>query len=196
MSFIPNLLTLLRAAAAPVLIVLLEDRAFSLALLAFILAGVSDGLDGYIAKRYHFETRLGAILDPVADKVLLVSGFVMLTILDLIPLWLLVTVVFRDVLIVGGYLVLVTLNGSVQMQPSPVSKVNTVMQISLVTAILAQQAQWLAIPMLTTLLVGGVFATTVISGAHYVWVWAFGKHSDVAAKQDIRAAEREIRVAD
>ncbi len=189
MSFIPNLLTLLRAAAAPVLIVLLEDKAFHLALLVFILAGASDGLDGYIAKRYHFETRLGAILDPVADKVLLVSGFVMLTILDLIPLWLLVTVVFRDVLIVGGYLVLVTLNGSVQMQPSAVSKVNTVMQISLLAVILAQQAQWIAIPMLTTVLVSGVFATTVISGAHYVWVWAFGKHSDVAAKREIQATD-------
>lgn len=189
MSFIPNLLTLLRAAAAPVLIVLLEDKAFNLALLVFILAGVSDGLDGYVAKRYHFETRLGAILDPVADKVLLVSGFVMLTILDLIPLWLLVTVVFRDVLIVGGYLVLVTMNGSVQMQPSAVSKLNTVMQIALVAIILAQQAQWIAIPMLTTLLVGGVFTTTVISGAHYVWVWAFGKHSDVAAKREIQATD-------
>jgi cardiolipin synthase len=192
MSFIPNLLTLLRAAAAPILIVLLEDKAFNLALLVFILAGVSDGLDGYIAKRYHFETRLGAILDPVADKVLLVSGFVMLTILDLIPLWLLVTVVFRDVLIVGGYLVLVTLNGNVQMQPSAVSKLNTVMQISLLAIILAQQAQWIAIPMLTTLLVAAVFVTTVISGAHYVWVWAFGKHSDVAAKQEIQATEKPV----
>ena len=189
MSFIPNLLTLLRTAAAPVLIVLLEDRAFDLALLVFILAGVSDGLDGYIAKRYHYETRLGAILDPVADKVLLVSGFVMLTVLDLVPLWLLVTVVFRDVLIVGGYLVLVTLSGTVRMQPSHVSKINTVIQIILVGVILAQQAQWIDLPALVDLLIGCVFLTTVISGAHYVWVWAFGKQSDTAAKPEARVAD-------
>ncbi len=189
MSFIPNLLTLLRAAAAPVLIVLLEDRAFDLALLLFILAGVSDGLDGYIAKRYHFETRLGAILDPVADKALLVTAFVMLTILGIIPLWLLVTVVFRDVLIVSGYLVLVTLNGNVPMQPSFVSKLNTVMQISLIAVVLAEQARWLDVPNLSSLLIACVFVTTVISGAHYVWVWAFGRQGGIADKPEAQGTD-------
>ncbi len=183
-SYIPNLLTFLRAAAAPALIVLLEDKAYALALLLFMLAGISDGLDGYIAKRYRCKTRLGAILDPVADKVLLISAFVMLTIQNLLPLWLLVTIVFRDGLIVCGYLVLVTLNGSVQMRPSLLSKFNTVLQITLVAGVLVQQARWVDVSTIVETLVVGVFATTAVSGVHYVWFWAFGKHSDVAAKPE------------
>jgi cardiolipin synthase len=179
MLYIPNLLTLLRVAAAPVLIVVLEERAYNLALLVFIFAGASDGLDGYIAKRYRCETRLGAILDPVADKVLLVSAFVMLTFLDLLPLWLLVTVVFRDVLIVGGYLVLVILDGTVHMRPSLASKLNTLLQILLVAVVLAQHADWLPLASMIDPLTLLVFATTVVSGAHYVWVWAFGRHSNI-----------------
>ena len=180
MLYIPNLLTLLRVAAAPVLILTLEGGAYSLALLVFIFAGASDGLDGYIAKRYGCETRLGAILDPVADKVLLVSAFVMLTLQDLLPLWLLVTVVFRDVLIIGGYLVLVILDGTVYMRPSPVSKLNTLLQIVLVAVVLTQHAGWVPLASLIDPLILLVFATTVVSGAHYVWVSAFGKQGKPA----------------
>ncbi len=179
MSYIPNLLTLLRIAAAPVLVVLLSQRAYGLALTIFLLAGISDGLDGYIAKKYHYETRLGAILDPIADKVLLVSTYVMLTLLDLLPFWLLVAIVFRDLLIIGGYLVLVILHGSVQMRPSIVSKLNTVVQLMLVLVVLAAQAGVLDAALLTDILIVVVAITTIMSGAHYVWVWGIKKENTV-----------------
>lgn len=186
MSYIPNLLTLLRIAAAPVLVVLLQDRSYELALALFILAGLSDGLDGYIAKRFECESRLGAILDPIADKLLLVSAYVMLTVLHHLPFWLLVAVVFRDLLIVGGYLVVATLNGAAPMRPSTMSKVNTLMQIVLVSVVLAQQAGIVDMIYTVQVLIAIVFATTSVSGAHYVWVWGIRKEwaePDAGAEQ-------------
>lgn len=180
--YVPNLLTLFRIAAAPVLVLLLKYGANDLAVVLFVAAGVSDGLDGYIAKRFNYQTRLGAILDPVADKLLLVSSYVMLTLLGHLPFWLLVTVVFRDVVIVGGYLVLVTLNGSVHMQPSIVSKLNTVLQITLVGVVLVAAAQWLSIPWLTSTMIVLVTITTVLSGVHYVWFWGFRRDSAVSGQ--------------
>lgn len=146
-----------------------------MALLLFLAAGVSDALDGFIAKKFNFESKFGAMLDPVADKILLVSSFVMLTLLGHLPFWLLVIVVFRDILIVGGYLLLVTLRESVQMRPSIVSKLNTLFQICLVGFVLAQLAGWVELAPLREFLIVLVAATTVLSGIHYVWVWGFGK---------------------
>lgn len=172
-SYIPNLLTLLRIAATPVLIMLLKYEMFSGALLLFVLAGVSDGLDGYVAKRFHYETRLGAVLDPVADKVLLVSCFIVLTVMHYLPFWLLVVVVFRDIVIVGGSLLLVILEDGVSMSPSRISKLNTVFQICLVAAVLINLALGVMLPMVVPVLMAAVTATSVLSGIHYVWVWAF-----------------------
>lgn len=172
MSHIPNLLTLLRIGASPVLILLLKEHAYDIAFLVFVLAGVSDGLDGYIAKKFGFVSKLGAILDPLADKILIISAFVMLTLLDYLPFWLLLTVGFRDLLIIGGcIIVLVALSGSVQMKPSRASKLNTVMQLVLVTCVIVQSAGWLHFPLFIEFLIYSVLGTTVFSGAHYVWVW-------------------------
>lgn len=159
----------------PILILLLKNEYFEPALLLFVAAGVSDALDGYIAKKYRVQSQFGAILDPVADKILLVSCFVMLTLLDHLPFWLLVIVVFRDVLIVGGYLVLVMLGTSVQMRPSAVSKLNTLFQICLVSLVLARLAGWIDLSIVVESLIILVAATSVLSGVHYVWVWGFGK---------------------
>ncbi len=175
-SYIPNLITILRVGAVPVLIVLLKNEYYQPALLLFLAAGVSDALDGYIAKRYGVQSKFGAILDPVADKVLLVSCFVMLTLLGHIPFWLLVIVVFRDVLIVGGYLVLVMLETRVQMRPSRLSKLNTLFQICLVSLLLVRLAGLADLGPGIDALVYLVAATSVLSGTHYVWVWGFGKH--------------------
>lgn len=171
MSQIPNLLTLLRIGASPILILLLKEHAYDIAFLVFILAGISDGLDGYIAKKYGFVSKLGAILDPLADKILIISAFVMLTLLDYLPFWLLLTVGFRDLLIIGGCIVMVLLSGSIQMKPSRVSKLNTFMQLSLVTCVIVQSAAWISFPLLIEFLIYSVLATTVLSGAHYVWIW-------------------------
>lgn len=170
-AHIPNLLTLSRMAATPVMVLLLEDGAYETALLLFLVAGITDGLDGYIAKHYKWESRLGAILDPLADKMLIVCTYVMLAMLGDIPFWLFVIVMFRDVLIIGGYLILATLKEDVRISPSVFSKVNTFLQITLVLAVLVDRTGWIPVGPLTGVLVVCVTATTIFSGAHYVWRW-------------------------
>lgn len=170
-SHLPNLITISRIALAPVLILLLKDQEYAASLAVFIIAGVSDGLDGYIAKRFHFVSRLGSILDPLADKTLLVSSYVMLTLLNHLPFWLVLTVAFRDLLIIGGYLVYTSMIGPAQMRPSWLSKFNTFMQIALVFVILSQQALRLVYPPLVEVLIYTVLLTTVASGLHYLWIW-------------------------
>lgn len=170
LQHLPNLITLARIALVPVLILLLHDQHYAAALLVFLVAGLSDALDGFLAKRLGVQSRLGAILDPAADKLLLVSAYVMLTILGHIPFWLMLTVAFRDILIVGGYIVYTTHAGPVKMRPSVLSKLNTLLQIALVGLILGQEALHQAWP-LTDVVVYGVLASTVASGAHYLWLW-------------------------
>ncbi len=182
-SQLPNLITICRIALAPVMILLLKEQQYAASLAVFILAGVSDGLDGFIAKRFNFVSRLGSILDPLADKILLVSSYVMLTLLDQLPFWLMLTVAFRDLLIVGGYLVYTSMVGPVQMRPSWLSKVNTFMQIALVIVILAQQAlHWIYRPA-SDVLIYAVTLTTVASGLHYLWTWLVVKQVE-PAKED------------
>ncbi len=181
LSYLPNALTLSRIALVPLLILALKDQEYTLALAIFLIAGITDAADGYAAKRLNLMSRLGAILDPAADKILLVSAYVMLTLLGHIPFWLMLSVVFRDLLIVGGYLAYSSLVGTVQMRPSPVSKLNTVFQIGLIGLILAQQAGVLDLPGFIQLLVFLVLVTTVASGAHYVWIWGIQKELKPAA---------------
>lgn len=188
LSYLPNALTLSRIALAPLLILALKDHGYALALVIFLAAGVTDAADGYLAKRLNVISRLGAILDPAADKILLISAFVMLTLLGHIPFWLMLSVVFRDLLIVGGYLAYTSLIGAVQMQPSPVSKLNTVVQIGLVALILAQQAGVLSLPGPIELMVYMVLVTTVASGAHYVWLWGIQREVKPApAEKPVKA---------
>lgn len=178
-SHLPNLITISRIALAPVLILLLKEEQYAAALGVFAVAGLSDGLDGFIAKRFHFESRLGSILDPLADKILLLSGYIMLTLLNHVPFWLAVTVVFRDLLIVGGYLVYTSMIGPVQMRPSWLSKLNTFLQIALVIVILGLQAFGLTLPQLVTALIYVVLLSTVASGAHYLWIWLVSKEVEL-----------------
>lgn len=179
LSHLPNLITLARVALVPVLILLLKDQDYASALIVFIIAGLSDALDGYLAKHLNVQSRLGAVLDPAADKLLLVSAYVMLTVLEHIPFWLVLVVVFRDLLIVGGYLLYTSHAGPVKMRPSVLSKLNTLLQITLVAVILAQQAAGLAwLPV--EVLVYAVLATTVASGGHYLWLWLIKKDIESA----------------
>jgi cardiolipin synthase (CMP-forming) len=175
LSQLPNLITLSRIALTPALVLVLHDGNYPLALLLFTVAGLSDGLDGLIAKRFQYASRLGAILDPVADKFLLVSAYVMLTVLGHLPVWLVVVVAFRDLLIVGGYLVYTSMYGPAHMRPSWLSKVNTLLQIVLVVAVLAEQAAGASYPDAIRVLAYAVLISTVASGAHYLWIWGVMK---------------------
>lgn len=183
--FLPNVITLVRIALAPILILLLDGGDYRAALAVFAAAGVSDALDGFLAKRFHWTTRLGGVLDPLADKILLATAYIMLSILNFIPLWLVLAVVFRDLLIVGGYLAWTSLLGPVKMRPSSLSKFNTLAQIVLVFVVLAFAANLFDDLRPVTFMTYVVLATTLASGAHYVWVWGIMRDVE-PAKEDAR----------
>ena len=168
---IPNLLSIARILLSlPVARLLLNER-FGEALLLFFIAGVSDGLDGYLAKRFGWHSRLGSILDPLADKVLLVTSYLCLVWVGLIPLWLLALVVGRDLVIVVGALAFHWLIGRYDMQPTWVSKLNTVLQITLVLALVLSNGVYILPDMLLVGLLYGACLTTILSGIDYVWTW-------------------------
>ena len=172
MIYIPNLLTLARIGLVPLLLVLLQEQQFLLSLYIFIVAGITDALDGYIAKRFNAQTRLGAILDPLADKALLVSSYVMLSIMGLIPYWLMVVVVFRDVVLVSGYLIMVLSFGSVEMQPLRISKLNTVLQIAFIILALSVLAGAASLEVLLPAMGYAVLVSSIASGGAYVYIWS------------------------
>ena len=169
--YIPNLLTLLRILLVPFAIWLIISDAFGGAFFVLVAAGVSDGLDGFLAKRYGWTTQLGAYLDPLADKLLLVSTFVALGARALLPSWLVILVVSRDVMIVAAILLSVVLGVTVQMRPIAISKLNTVAQIALALLILADAGFGLA---WQNARAAGIYATAVLtaaSAAVYLWGW-------------------------
>jgi cardiolipin synthase len=175
LGYIPNLLTVLRLALVPVFIVLINAQDYGGALLIFLVAGITDGADGYIAKRYNCETRVGALLDPLADKCLLISAYGMLTYFDAIPFWLTVTVIFRDILIIGGYVIVLAMYETSKTPPTMTSKINTVMQIILIVAVMLELADVLPTQPLQGPLAFAVLATTVVSGLQYLWIWGFDR---------------------
>ena len=173
MSFLPNLITLGRLILVPVIIYLIDAQQFEAAFWVFVAAGISDGVDGFIAKRFGYTTTLGAYLDPVADKALLVSIFVSLGMQDVIPNWLVILVVSRDVLIIGAVLISWIIGFNVTMQPLMVSKINTTLQIAYAAFVLAVlgfhfEATFASALVLAAYLTG---ITTVISGASYLVDW-------------------------
>jgi len=183
MTHIPNILTLLRIMACPVLIVLLNEGSYGASLALAAAAGVSDALDGFIAKRFNCVSRLGTMLDPLADKLLIISAMVMLTLSSHIPLWLFVGIVFRDLIIIGGWLILTTLHTEVHLRPSFVSKINTTLLIVLIITILIQLEGTLAVPEWPiTLMIFSVAVTTALSLAHYLWIWAFRRGPDAVGE--------------
>ncbi len=171
MIYIPNLLTLLRIGLVPVLILLLQNQAYTMALWIFFIAGVTDGLDGFIAKRFGYVTRLGSVLDPLADKLLILSSFVMLTIAGDVPFWLLVIAAFRDLIIITGVVILTFLYDHFEMKPIWWSKINTFLQIVLVIAVLIEKANLLELGIFPQVLIWSVALTILISGFQYVYEW-------------------------
>jgi cardiolipin synthase (CMP-forming) len=168
---LPNLITLGRLLCVPVAIWLVLADELAAAFWLFVAAGLSDAVDGFVAKRFDQRSELGALFDPVADKALLVSMYVTLGAANHLPTWLVILVVFRDVLIVGGYLLVATLAQPMRWEPLFVSKLNTALQIALVALVLAQLGLGLGGSGLRQFLLYGVAATTVISGAGYLVRW-------------------------
>lgn len=171
-SDLPNLITVFRFLLVPPVVVLLLIGRFGSALLIFAVAGFSDALDGYLAKRYNWTSRAGALMDPLADKLLLVSAFVTLGWLGLIPLWLVGLVILRDLVIVTGAIVYHMRIEQLEAEPSLVSKLNTFTQIVLLLAIMFTQAFRELPELWLDVLLYSVILTTVWSGFDYVWTWS------------------------
>ncbi len=171
LSLVPNLITLARLLAVPVTVYVILEGYFVAAFWIFVIAAASDALDGYLAKRLNAVSEVGAYLDPLADKALLVGVYVALAQVDHIATWLVFLVVFRDFLIIGGALLFHTLTQSLKMTPLFVSKVNTVAQLALVGVVLAELGLGLQLTFVSVTLVYIVVVTTFVSGAAYVYKW-------------------------
>jgi cardiolipin synthase len=165
---IPNILTLIRLFLVPVFLALLSQHRFGYALYVFCAAGLTDALDGTIARWFDLRTEIGALLDPFADKLLLLSAFVGLTIEDAIPSWLLGVVITRDIVIVFGYLLLIFYTDErVPVHPSYIGKAATCLQLASVVGALAGVGQtW---GDLWDLLLYATAAITALSGMHYAY---------------------------
>jgi cardiolipin synthase len=155
----------------PILWAIADDR-FELALLLFFIAGFSDGVDGWLAKRYDWGSRLGALLDPVADKLLVAGTFVTLMATGLVPGWLAGIVVLRDVVIVGGAMAYSWLVAPVEGEPTRISKLNTALELLLILFVLSRAAYGWPDAITITVLGAAVLVTVVISGVDYVWSWS------------------------
>jgi cardiolipin synthase (CMP-forming) len=169
---LPNLITLARLLSVPVAVWLILNQHFATAFWLFVIAGISDAVDGFIAKRFRAKSELGAYMDPLADKALLVSVFVTLGYEGVVESWLVILIVFRDLLIIGGALLYATMTRALRMQPLLISKLNTALQILLAAALLAKAGYAIG-DGFTEALVHVVAATTILSGAAYVVKWGF-----------------------
>jgi cardiolipin synthase len=168
MRHLPNLICLVRIALVWPTLDALRGGAYWAALALFIVAALSDGLDGYLAKRFGWTSALGRILDPVADKLLLMSVFIVGAWLDLIPWWLSAAVVARDVMIGLGAIVYRLWFGPLHGRPTLVSKANTAVQLIYVALVLLRAAAGQPSPAVMEAAAFITLATTVISGAHYL----------------------------
>ncbi len=176
---LPNVLTVFRMALIPVFVSLLFYQKFLFALGVFVIAGITDGLDGLLARRFHQQSPLGRILDPIADKMMLVTSFVVLSMRNVypipipkhlpIPFWVTITVISRDVFILVGAAAINMVTGFRAFQPSLPGKVSTVVQIiAVATVMLAAQTRFGTGYYLPTVY-ASVFGLTLISGVHYIF---------------------------
>jgi cardiolipin synthase len=169
---IPNLISVVRILLTIPVVYFLLERNYGAALILFTVAGVSDGLDGFLAKHYQWQSRLGGLLDPLADKLLLMSSFLVLSATGLVPVWLLMAAICRDLVILGGAMYYNFMIEEVQPAPSIASKLNTALQILLVILVMLNAGPLALPPGLIDALQWCLLATILVSGVHYVVVWS------------------------
>ncbi len=169
---LPNLISALRILLILPIIVLLVREQFVSALVLFVIAAVSDVVDGYLARRYGWTSWLGGWLDPVADKSMQISVYILLTWLTLIPVWLVVAVIARDLIIVAGGLVYYYCIEKVEAEPSWTSKINTAIQMLLVVVVLFDQGIYQLPDVWIDILIYVVLGSILLSGAGYVATWS------------------------
>jgi cardiolipin synthase (CMP-forming) len=168
---IPNIITLGRIILVPVIVWAIASAQMEIAFSIFIIAGVSDAVDGFLAKRFNMTSALGALLDPLADKALLVSIYVALGIWGALPLWIVILVVSRDIMIVSAVIVSWLFDKPVQIKPLMVSKLNTGVQVALAALVLASLAFDFKPAPYDHVLMGLVTVFTLVSVSLYLVEW-------------------------
>ena len=172
LSQIPNAICVLRIGLIIPIVMALSAGQFRLALLLMFLAGISDGVDGYLAKRFQWRSRVGGLLDPLADKLLLVSVFIALAWVGLAPVWLAAIVIARDIVIISGALAYQVLIGPVEPAPTPFSKLNTALQLIFIVFVICY-ASFAWPPRISIVVIGaGVLFASLVSGLDYVLRWS------------------------
>lgn len=172
MLTVPNLITIVRLLLVPAMVYLLIEERYGAALAVFVAAALSDVVDGFLARLFNQHTEIGAVLDPAADKLMIVCTAVTLVWLQQMPSWVATLVVLRDVVIVSGFFAYRWLRGHVEMAPTVLGKFNTGLVFAVFALVLARSAGFVDargwLPALYALLTVAILA----SGAHYVWVWS------------------------
>lgn len=172
LSWLPNAISLLRIALVAPILMLILDAEYGWALALFFVAGFSDGLDGYLAVRFDWSTRLGGLLDPAADKLLITGMFVTLAWTGDIPVWLAAVVILRDVVIVAGAIAYNFIVKPVPGEPTRISKLNTALQMLFVLFVLSRAGLGWPDRITITILGAAILVTVVISGVDYVVSWS------------------------
>jgi len=168
---IPNLITIARLIMVPIVIVMIMQERWAAAFILFVVAGISDGIDGFIARHFDMRSEFGAYIDPLADKSLLVSIYVALAVVGAIPSWLAIVVVSRDAMIVSAVLLSWVMSRPVEIKPIMVSKLNTVAQIGFAALALAANAYGVELAGLEDIAMLAVATLTVASAGAYLGGW-------------------------
>lgn len=172
LHWLPNAISIMRIVLVVPILLFIVDEQYDLALILFFVAAFSDGVDGYLAKRFDWHTRIGALLDPIADKLLVGGTFLVLVFTGMIPIWMGIMVIIRDVVIVGGATAYNFLIRPVEGEPTRISKLNTALQLLFVVFILSRAGFGWPDDIAITVIGAGVVVTVVVSGIDYVWSWA------------------------
>ena len=190
---IPNTLTLARIVLVPLVIWLIVTHEMTAAFVLFLLAGVSDAADGYLAKRFQWRTELGSYLDPIADKLLLMSIYVTLGFSNHLPIWLVIAVVSRDILIIGAFILSWILSRPVTVYPLLVSKANTLAQLVLASLVLAELGLGLGLEPWVTACIWVTGALTILSATAYFrgWLKHMASYEPQPAPLPARKSHRE-----
>ena len=172
LKYLPNIISVLRVILVAPIIWSIWNGEYKLAFILIFIAGISDGIDGFLARYFNWKSKLGALLDPMADKILLVSLFVVFALKDLIPLWLMYMVVTRDLIIFWGAVAYQLVTKRLEMRPLFISKINTALQIALVLLVALKLANIQVASWLLNGMIISVVVSTLLSGISYVVLWS------------------------
>ena len=172
LRWLPNAISIARIIMVAPILMYIVDEKYGAALILFFIAGFSDGVDGFLAKRFDWHTRIGALLDPIADKLLVGGTFITMFLTGLVPVWLAALVLFRDVVIIGGATAYNYLVRPVEGEPTRISKLNTALQLLFIVFVLSHEGYGWPDAIAITVIGAGVLVTLVVSGIDYVWSWS------------------------